>query len=98
MAEALAQTHRDGLTVRVRRSSGAEPGAWLTLKARAPQGAGSAGQRLQGLGPEGLGRQEFVDPILPGHAGALHPVCIQQRSKLRPGLELLGCQAGLGRC
>ena len=80
----------DGLTVRVRRSSGAEPGAWLTLKARAPQGAGSAGQRLQGLGPEGLVRQEFEYPIPPGDAGALLALAPQQLSKWRYGLDLPG--------
>jgi CYTH domain-containing protein len=80
----------DGLTVRVRRASGAVPGAWLTLKARAPQGAGSAGERLQGLGPDGLVRQEFEYPIPPGDAGALLALAPQQLSKWRYGLDLPG--------
>ena len=80
----------DGLTVRVRRASGAVPGAWLTLKARAPQGAGSAGERLQGLGPDGLVRQEFQYPIPPGDAGALLALAPQQLSKWRYGLDLPG--------
>ena len=80
----------DGLTVRVRRASGAEPGAWLTLKARAPQVGGGAGPLLQGLGPEGLVRQEFEYPIPPEDAGALLALAPQRLSKWRYGLDLPG--------
>lgn len=73
----------DGLTVRVRRASGAAPGAWLTLKARAPQAAG-------GAGPEGLVRQEFEYPIPPDDAGALLALAPQQLRKWRYGLDLPG--------
>jgi adenylate cyclase len=78
----------DGLTVRVRRASGAQPGAWLTLKARVPQGG--AGPLLQGVGPEGLVRQEFEYPIPPDDAGALLALAPQQLSKWRYGLDLPG--------
>jgi CYTH domain-containing protein len=78
----------DGLTVRVRRTSGAQPGAWLTLKARVPQGG--SGPLLQGVGPEGLVRQEFEYPIPPDDAGALLALAPQQLSKWRYGLDLPG--------
>jgi adenylate cyclase len=82
----------DGFTVRVRRASGAADmaGAWLTLKARAPRGAGGVGQALQDLGPEGLVRQEFEYPIPADDAVALLAQAPEQLSKWRYGLDLPG--------
>ena len=82
----------DGFTLRVRRASGtaAVAGAWLTLKARAAQGAGGAGQGMQALAPEGLVRQEFEYAIPPEDAGALLAMAPQQLSKWRYGLDLPG--------
>lgn len=81
----------DGLTLRVRLAEqpGAEPEAWLTLKAPPPlpveAAAGDAPEQ-----PEGLVRLEFEYPIPPDEALELLRLGGPVLSKWRHGLDLSG--------